>query len=1049
MFTDSVYLPACPARRRRLARGFSGLALLLSAFFFAAPAIAQVVSHGFEDGSTQGWMPRGPVTLSASTDVAQDGARSLKTAGRTGTWNGPALNLLSRLAPNATYQIAGWVRLVAGQPTSNLKFTVERTPVSGSTGYTQVNAAQPVTDGAWVYLQGNYTFPAEASTAVTLYLESDSATAEYYLDSFTITALTAASCPEPLDQSGLYTDFESGGNEGWGPRGAAVLANSAALAASGERSLAVTNRGASWQGPAINALCKLHKGSKYLISVQVRMLPGEPDSQMRVSLQAGLNGATSFLTVIGNTNVTDAAWVQLSTEYTFGSDVDQLQLYVETAAGTASFAIDDFLLAHIPAKPIEAGIPSLKDVLADDFPIGTAIETNELVGVHRDLLLKHFSQFTAGNAMKWDALQPTEGNFAFGRADALANFARANGLRMRGHTLVWHSQTPAWVFRDGSGNPLEAGNPAHRELLLQRMKTHIQTVVPRYADVVYAWDVVNEAIDENQPGGLRNSPWLQIIGPDYIDHAFRFAREAAGTTGLYINDYSTENPAKREALRVVVQGLLDRGVPVDGVGHQAHINIAWPSLADIRATLETFAAMGLPNEITEFDMSVYTNSTDTTPPTPEQLVTQGYRYRDVFNLYRELSPIINSVTVWGLADDNSWLKTFPIRRDDKPLFFDEELQSKPAYWGVVDPGMLPVVPKDLNVTQARARFALLEEPFWDAIAGQPLTSSEIDGSWAAFKATWDGDSIHLLLDVADRTRTLRGGDSVDVFIGDAKYTFRGYGKKRSGGAEAIIVPTLRGYRLKAAIPAGGPLAVGDTLAFDIRVTDSATGDRLSWSDTHHGQDTSTDDFGTLMLIPQKKLARAVRGTPVIDGAIDKAWARATAFETRTFVLGSTGATARLRTMWDDGHLYVLAQVSDPLLSEASPNAWEEDSVEIFIDANNAQLTTYDGDDSQFRVNFANAQSFGGAAAAGRIVSATTTVAGGYIIEAAIALEDLPRPGRWPFGDRVFIGFDLQVNDDGLGDGVRSSVATWNDTTGRAYLDPSQFGAIELVGHPRR
>ena len=140
-----------------------------------------------------------------------------------------------------------------------------------------------------------------------------------------------------------------------------------------------------------------------------------------------------------------------------------------------------------------------------------------------------------------------------GPADALANFARANGMRMRGHTLVWRSQTPAWVFRDASGIALQAGNAAHRALLLQRMKTHIQTVIPRYADIVDDWDVVNEVIDANQPGGLRNSPWLQIIGSDFIDLAFQCAKEVAPAgVGLFINDYNTEIPAKRAALRKVV-----------------------------------------------------------------------------------------------------------------------------------------------------------------------------------------------------------------------------------------------------------------------------------------------------------------------------------------------------------------------------------------------------------------------------------------------------------------------------------------------------------------
>ena len=144
-----------------------------------------------------------------------------------------------------------------------------------------------------------------------------------------------------------------------------------------------------------------------------------------------------------------------------------------------------------------------------------------------------------------------------------------------------------------------------------------------------------------------------------------------------------------DTLRGVVEGLIQRGVPVDGVGHQMHINIEWPALEEIRKSIRTFSAMRLDNQVTELDVSVYTDSTSTAPVSQEQLITQGYRYRDLFALFRKLKHSISSVTVWGLSDDTSWLKTFPITRDDKPLLFDEELQAKYSYWGVVDPSKLP------------------------------------------------------------------------------------------------------------------------------------------------------------------------------------------------------------------------------------------------------------------------------------------------------------------------------------------------------------------------
>ena len=247
---------------------------------------------------------------------------------------------------------------------------------------------------------------------------------------------------------------------------------------------------------------------------------------------------------------------------------------------------------------------------------------------HADLLVKHFNSITPGNYLKWDATQPVEGEFRFDDADAMIDFARDHGMQVRGHTLVWHNQTPAWVFQDAAGNPLTS-SPEHKALLLQRLEDHIRAVAGRYADEIVAWDVVNEVIDENQPDGLRRSRWYEIAGLDYIRTAFRVAREAAPTPKLFINDYNTNVPAKREALFNLVSQLLAEGVPIDGVGHQMHINIDWPSVSETEQMLQRFIPLGVEQQITEMDISIYTDASQSFPEPPrDRLITQGHRYRE-------------------------------------------------------------------------------------------------------------------------------------------------------------------------------------------------------------------------------------------------------------------------------------------------------------------------------------------------------------------------------------------------------------------------------------
>jgi endo-1,4-beta-xylanase len=376
--------------------------------------------------------------------------------------------------------------------------------------------------------------------------------------------------------------------------------------------------------------------------------------------------------------------VQLTAYYDYAFNHDTLTLYVESDTGTPSFYIDDFQLAFTPLQ-IQTNIASVYQSWSGYFRVGAAISASDISGPHAELLKKHFNSITAGNDMKWATLQPTEGVFNYGPADALVGFAVANNIKVRGHTLVWHQQIPAWVFQDAGGNPLPV-NPASKTLVLQRLENHIRAVVPHFGSNVDTWDVVNEVIDPSQADGFRRTQWYQYAGTDYIDRAFLVAHEVAPTAKLIVNDYDTTNPAKRQFLLNLIQNLRNRGVPVDGIGHQMHVNIDYPSADAVYQTINMFAAVGVDNQVTEFDMSVYNNGTQTYTVVPDLvLLRQGYRYRDFFNTFRRLQGKISSVTFWGQADDNTWLSAFPINRLEAPLLFDDQLQAKYAYIGIIAP----------------------------------------------------------------------------------------------------------------------------------------------------------------------------------------------------------------------------------------------------------------------------------------------------------------------------------------------------------------------------
>ncbi|WP_178023860.1 endo-1,4-beta-xylanase [uncultured Paenibacillus sp.] len=321
-------------------------------------------------------------------------------------------------------------------------------------------------------------------------------------------------------------------------------------------------------------------------------------------------------------------------------------------------------------------VPSLKKLFESDFKIGAAVKPST-IWTQESLLAYHFNSMTAENEMKFASVHPGEQKYTFEAADQLVKFAREHGMAMRGHTLVWHNQTSDWLFHDSQGGTVS------KDVLLGRVREHIHTVVGRYKNEIYAWDVVNEAIADEGEALLRTSRWTEIAGSDFIAKAFEFAHEADPQALLFYNDYNESNPQKRDKIYRLVQSLLEQGVPIHGIGLQAHWNLFDPSLDEIRAAIEKYASLGLQLQLTELDVSMFRfedRRTDLTEPEPGMLERQAERYEAVFRLLLEYRDVIGGVTFWGAADDYTWLDDFPVRgRKNWPFLFDTQHRPKAAF----------------------------------------------------------------------------------------------------------------------------------------------------------------------------------------------------------------------------------------------------------------------------------------------------------------------------------------------------------------------------------
>ena len=499
-------------------------------------------------------------------------------------------------------------------------------------------------------------------------------------------ALVASAQQAPAgaqDNSGIATTFEDGGLDGWTSRVGCKLANTAADAHGGSHSLLVTGRTADYDGPQIGVSNKMYSGSDYSISVWVKLAPSATESDtLRVTLQVTLAGTTNYYSVVPNTPVPLGTWVNLSVptySMVYAYDPGKAYLYVESNSGTQSFYIDDFQLAYWSWSP---SWTPLRDAAAQRaLLVGTAADYSLInQEPYAAAMGREYSVLEPENDMKWATIHPnppgsaSEYNFVPG--DGLVAFAQVHGMQVRGHNLCWQADNPAWL---ANGNYTAAQ-------LYQILHDHITTVVSHYKGQVFAWDVVNEALDDitytPRNSIWFNQPGIGLSGTGYIAQAFQWAHAADPGAVLFYNDYNVEDASspKSTAMYNMVKAFLAQGVPIGGVGLQCHITKDASSLssAGLDANIARLTALGLQVHITELDVRVPVDQNGAA--SSADLQAQAQRYHDIAAVCLKY-PGCTLLQTWGFTDSHSWIPSY-YPGYGAALPFDSSYQPKPAFTSI-------------------------------------------------------------------------------------------------------------------------------------------------------------------------------------------------------------------------------------------------------------------------------------------------------------------------------------------------------------------------------
>ena len=1020
---------------------------------YAAPE--ELMNDTFESGFGA-WKGVGS-SLSLSTEQAHSGGTSLYCYDRTANWGAPRCSLMGIVAAGQSYEISASA-MYEGSGQQNMAIKMIYTDTSGNDHYEQVAAAQ-ATAGQWVEMKGNYTIPSGA-TGMILYVEMPNANTDqtYYIDDVVI---KGEKTEIKLDDK-FESDFEDG-TQSWNGRGSATAERSTTYAHSGNASLYVSGRTQLWNGSTRSVSDIMEAGGYYKVGTYV-LYDGDQYSDTQkfsINLQYDYNGKENYYTIATET-AKKGEWQYVGSEFTAPEGATNFYIYVQTGYTSApkeqdlmNFYMDDAVGERLPDPTIQDDIASLKDAYSDYFKIGCACTGSEFAqGATKDLIKKHYNSLTLGNELKPDSVldqalsqkyvaetgDDTMPQISLNEADEMLKFAGENKIPVRGHVLVWHSQTPDWFFKE---NFDPNGAWVSKDKMTKRLENYIKTVMETlkkdYPDVeFYAWDVVNEAASDAgtiRDAGSNNevdgqSAWVKVYGDQsYIPLAFEFAKKyAPAGCKLFYNDYNEYSPNKQAyIISDILKPLVEKNL-IDGVGMQSHISMSYPTIDLYKSAMQQYADLGLEIQVTELDVSEKSNEY------ANQLAL-AQRYQDVFKMYKEMKDSgvnLSAVVLWGITDSTSWIGGYP-------LLFDKDYQAKPSYYAVIDTNSEVEKLQTMTAYRYDGTDADLER------ALEIGTAQYLNNGTTYFKAAWSdkGMVVRVYNPVWSDDITIEGCDAYvsQVFL---------YGSTTNQKGDFIwngFVGENDAYVDAYAMIPGQELTgkVGDTVYLDVY------SDAAGWNDTEYAQNNylartagktmdTLPTCGIVTLAEQPKYAEATKTeTPItIDGDIDAAWADANTIDVNTYSMGN-GATAVSKMLWDENYFYVLTEVTDPVLSVASANAYEQDTVEVFFDENNHKTSSYESDDIQCRINYENDKTVTDGRSTDAFLSGTKKTDKGYIVEVAIPYT------IGSFHANQIVGFDVQVNDDGTGDGKRTSMANWNDLTGQGYINTSGFGVLKLVG----
>ena len=740
-----------------------------------------------------------------------------------------------------------------------------------------------------------------------------------------------------------------------------------------------------------------------------------------------------------------------------------------------------------PKPEIEKDIPDWKTSVTGSLGTGsiagTAIMSSEITDdTLMALVEKHFNAVTFGNELKPDALfnyqldssiktekinfndselevpvvNEKGDNLDFSRADAMAdkilewnNAHPYQKIRIRGHVLVWHSQTQEWFFHEN----YDITQPyVNKETMNRRLEWFISSVFDhyfgkaahgKYDGLFYGWDVVNEAVIGNtyrtdkvsaaeSLSEIRhgnNSSWWHVYGSnEFIINAFKYANEyAPKNVELYYNDFGETDNTKCEGIVKLINDVKHAdGTRLDAFGMQAHYNVDGFSAAQFKSVAKKYAQAAGKVQLTELDFKASSTYDGTAATKESEYTKMAYCHKNLYEAIKALKKEgtnVSGLTVWGVIEPNSWLHSQSDLGGGAsgsaqcPLLFDGNYKAKPAYWAYVDATKLQPAIQKVTITEAKD----------GNIAGETYTIDQ-GAVQAEFIPVWDTDGLTVQVKVKDTT--VNDADAVTVYV-DPKNSASDITPDKVTVARTAAAAIAGGYQATVKVSMKD-LKVAQQISLDVVVNND--GETGSFNDLTGKQESSSKYYAVATMKPG--IEKIPYGTISVDADADAAWGNAVNIPL-TINKGSE-ASANAKVLWDDDNLYVYATVKDAVLDKTGAQTHEQDSLEVFIDEDNGKTASYGEDDKQYRINYENEQSFNGKKClAENVKSATKTIDGGYVVEAAFKWTDI-KPAN---GTKI--GLEFQIND--AKDGKRIGTLSWYDETGMGWSGSNVYGTVELTG----